>query len=100
MKLLRARLAGQVAIPEIAEACRLSPCYFIRTFTETVGVSPYAWLIERRIEQACVLIGDNVMPIAQVALECGFADQSHLTKAFLKQMGMTPARWRQTLSQA
>jgi AraC family transcriptional regulator len=95
MRLLRSGLGRPVTIAEIAGACRLSPCYFIKAFTGTVGISPYTWLIDRRVELACVLIGASSRPLAQIALECGFCDQSHLTRTFAKRLGMTPARWRQ-----
>lgn len=91
---LRSRLSEQVSIAEVASVCGLSTCYFIKAFTESVGVAPYSWLIAQRIERACLLIGRD-QPLAQIALECGFTDQSHFTKAFAKQIGMTPARWRQ-----
>lgn len=91
---LRSRLSQQVSISEVAGACGLSACYFIKAFTETVGIAPYSWLIMQRIERACLLIARD-QALAQVALECGFTDQSHFTKAFARQIGTTPARWRQ-----
>lgn len=96
MRLLRSGLGRPVTIAEIAGACRLSPCYFIKAFTGTVGISPYTWLIDRRVELACVLIGASSRPLAQIALDCGFCDQSHLTRTFAKRLGTTPARWRQS----
>ncbi|WP_334186269.1 helix-turn-helix domain-containing protein [Novosphingobium sp.] len=96
MRLLRSGLGRPVSIAEIARACGLSPCYFIKAFTGTVGTSPYTWLIDRRVEMACVLIGASSRPLAQIALECGFCDQSHLTRTFAKRLGTTPARWRQS----
>lgn len=93
--LLTSRLSQQVTISEVAGACRLSRCYFTKAFTESVGTAPYTWLIERRIERSCSLIAGSTMPLSQIALECGFADQSHFSKAFVKQIGIAPARWRQ-----
>lgn len=95
MRMLRSRLAEPVTIAEIALACRLSPGYFIKAFSSTVGMAPYAWLIEQRLAMACSLIDSSVLPLAQIALDCGFSDQSHLTRTFVKRRGMTPARWRQ-----
>jgi AraC family transcriptional regulator len=91
---LRSRLSEQVSIADVAGVCGISACYFIKAFTETVGIAPYSWLIVQRVERACLLIARDES-LAQVALECGFTDQSHFTKAFAKQIGMTPARWRQ-----
>jgi AraC family transcriptional regulator len=97
-RLLRSRLNEPVAIAEIAGACGLSPCYFIKAFTGTVGITPYTWLIDRRLEMACSLIDGSSMSLAQIALDCGFCDQSHLTRTFAKRLGTTPARWRQSRS--
>ncbi len=94
MDMLAARLADPVAIAEIAEACRLSPGYFIRAFTDTVGVAPYAWLIEQRVARAISIMGAGTTPLAQIAVECGFSDQSHMTKIFAGRTGITPARCR------
>ncbi|WP_443478379.1 helix-turn-helix domain-containing protein [Novosphingobium aerophilum] len=98
--LLRSGLSQPVSIVAVADVCRLSLCYFIRAFTETIGTSPYAWLLERRIEKSCTLMQETTLPLAQIALECGFGDQSHLTKAFAKRVGMTPGRWRHASERA
>ncbi|WP_207913112.1 helix-turn-helix domain-containing protein [Novosphingobium sp. PhB57] len=50
----------------------MSPGYFIKAFSSTVGIAPYAWLIEQRLAMACSLIDSSVYPLAQIALDCGF----------------------------
>lgn len=92
--MLRARLSDQVAIADIAAACGLSPTYFIKAFTDTVGVAPYEWFLDQRIAQACMLIDNTALSLAEISIECGFSDQSHLTRTFVKRRGITPARWR------
>ncbi|WP_279606546.1 helix-turn-helix domain-containing protein [Sphingobium yanoikuyae] len=83
-----------VSVPDLACQCRLSLSYFIRAFSNTVGIAPYAWFVQKRVQHAEALLTGTQLPIAQIALECGFTDQPHFTKAFAKAKGTTPARWR------
>jgi AraC-like DNA-binding protein len=53
-----------------------------------------AWFLGRRIAKAQYLLVNSGLPLAQIALECGFSDQAHFTNAFGKATGTTPARWR------
>lgn len=87
-------LSEPLHLPELARMCRLSPTYFVRAFANTVGMAPYAWFVDRRVAQAQILLADSKLPLAQIALDCGFSDQAHFTKAFGKATGTTPARWR------
>ncbi len=86
-----------ISISEIALLCRLSLSHFVRAFSNTVGVTPYAWFMRQRIDRAEELLVNSSLPLAQIALECGFSDQAHFTKAFLKATGTTPARWRREM---
>lgn len=94
MRTMRRKIGSAISISEIASLCRLSLCYFVRAFTNTVGIAPYAWFVQQRIVRAKRLLADTALPLVQVALECGFSDQAHFTKAFAKASGITPARWR------
>jgi len=86
--------AGEgVSIAEAAEICKLSRNYFIRAFKNTTGETPYRWLNRHRVERAKqLLLGDT--SIAEIAIDCGFADQSHLTRVFAKMTGLPPGTWR------
>jgi len=86
-----------VSVPDLASQCRLSLSHFIRAFSNTVGIAPYAWFMQKRVQHAEALLSGTQLPIAQIALECGFTDQAHFTKAFAKANGTTPARWRREL---
>jgi AraC-like DNA-binding protein len=88
------QLAKSLHVPELAGMCRLSPTYFVRAFANTVGVAPYAWFLGRRVARARFLLANSELPLAQIALECGFSDQAHFTNAFGRATGTTPARWR------
>lgn len=93
-ELLAARIDGEVSIAEVADACALSRSHFTRAFRDTTGQTPYQWLLAQRLERACVLLTNAAMPLAEVAVACGFADQSHFTRAFSRHMGMAPGAWR------
>ena len=81
------------SVAELAGACGLSSGQFSRAFKRTLGTSPHQWLLDQRIARAkCLLRGKR--SISEVALECGFADQSHLSRVFLRKVGITPGEWK------
>jgi len=92
--LMLGRLSDRLSVGEVASVLSLSASYFVRSFTNTVGISPYRWLVDQRIAEARQLLIHTDIPLAQIALECGFADQSHFTNAFNRRAGTTPSRWR------
>ena len=89
-----ARLGEEVTLTELADLCGLSVQYFARAFAGTVGVPPYRWLQRRRLSRAQDLLLDARLGLAEVALACGFADQSHFTKSFTREVGISPGAWR------
>lgn len=91
--MLAADLAGTLGLHEIAQECGLSAAYFSRSFKKSVGMTPHCWLQQRRIEVAKGLLTDRTLPLAEIALACGFADQSHFTRIFGRTVGMTPGAW-------
>jgi AraC family transcriptional regulator len=58
------------------------------------GVTPHQWLTERRVDTAKRLLKGGDLPLAQIALACGFANQSHFTRVFRSFVGCTPAAWQ------
>lgn len=93
LEFLAARLDGGFSIAELAESCELSQSYFIKAFKASFGRTPARWLTEYRVACAKDLLLTD-LPIAEIAISCGFADQSHLTKIFSAVTGGTPARFR------
>jgi AraC family transcriptional regulator len=87
-------LEAQLAITDLAEACRLSRGYFTRAFKTTFGQSPHRWRHQQRIAHACMLLRSMSTAIAEVAVMCGFNDQAHFTRAFKIAMGTTPHAYR------
>ncbi|WP_292443557.1 AraC family transcriptional regulator [Mesorhizobium sp.] len=92
---LSAQLSGEFSLTDLAEACGLSRSYFSKAFKKTFGKTPYRWLTEYRVAKACEFLRSD-MPISQVALACGFTDQSHLTRVFSSIMRETPGNWRRS----
>lgn len=64
-----------------------------RQFRQRLGTSPYRYLTMRRLGRARTLIRSG-LPLAEVATEVGFADQSHMTRQFRRAYGLSPGRWR------
>ena len=78
---------------EIAAVAGLGKFHFIRTFQETYGLTPQRYLLTRRVDRAKHLIRTSQKPLSTIALECGFSDQSHLTRSFRKIVGIPPSRY-------
>jgi AraC family transcriptional regulator len=92
--LLAANLDGALALADVASECRLSVSHFSRAFRQSTGVAPHRWLLNRRVEMAKDLLRDREASLSQVALRCGFADQSHFTRVFSRRAGVSPGAWR------
>jgi AraC-like DNA-binding protein len=92
---LSAHLSDDPTVAELARECGLSSGYFTRAFRQTTGVTPHQWLIRKRVERARGLLLGNGLGLADIALVCGFVDQSHFTRVFAKFEGDSPGRWRQ-----
>ena len=75
----------------------MSPYHFLRLFKESMGLTPYRYVIERRVERARELLRRSSLPISEVALSCGFTDQSHLSWHFKRLVGLTPKAFREAL---
>ncbi|TPN33650.1 helix-turn-helix transcriptional regulator [Mesorhizobium sp. B2-3-3] len=92
---LVAHVGEPFSIVELATACELSRSYFIKAFKESFGRTPHRWLTEYRIARVKDLLGFD-MPIAEIAIACGFADQSHMTRVFTDIVGVSPGRFRRS----
>ncbi|NMG08009.1 AraC family transcriptional regulator [Brasilonema sp. UFV-L1] len=91
---INAHLDQDIKLADIAELLGVSHYYFCHLFKQSVGMTPHKYLIQQRIERAKVLLKNQEFSIAEVALECGFTDQSHLTKHFKRLVGLTPKAMR------
>jgi AraC-like DNA-binding protein len=92
--LLTANLKGDFSLEEIARECSLSVSYFSRAFRRSMGVAPYRWVLLHRVERAKSLLMMPELALSDIALQCGFADQSHFTRTFAAIVGSSPGYWR------
>ena len=93
-EILVADLTGATPLAEIATACGLGAGSFARAFRRSTGLAPHAWLLTARVDRAMTLLRQPQMPLSEIALACGFADQSHFTRVFTRQTGRSPGVWR------
>lgn len=87
-------LGRPLSVAELADVACMSPSWFARSFRAVTGQPVHAYMRERRLERALVLVREGRLPLAEVAYRCGFADQSHMGRAFRKRFGTTPAKAR------
>lgn len=81
--------AAALTLATLASEAGLSRYQFLRAFTRLTGMPPHAYLLQRRVQRARGLVRDG-MPLAEAAASCGFADQSHMTRCFVRCFGLTP----------
>jgi AraC-like DNA-binding protein len=97
----RERLADDPSNPpslaQLATLVGLGKYQLLRRFEQAYGMTPHAWLRRVRIERARASIGGTTR-LAQIAADCGFADQSHMTRAFIGHFGFTPGAWRRAVA--
>lgn len=91
---IEAHLADRIELAQLAAIAGLSKYHFSEMFKRSTGLPPYRYVLIRRIEHAKSALSQSDSPINQIALMCGFSDQSHLTKHFRKSVGITPSAFR------
>ncbi|MBR1219076.1 helix-turn-helix transcriptional regulator [Bradyrhizobium sp. U87765 SZCCT0131] len=99
-ELLADNCSGDLLLADVARECGLSRQYFTKAFKTTTGVTPHRWLQRYRIESAKALLRDTKLPLVDIAIRCGFADQSHFTRVFSAHAGASPAAWRRVQDDA
>lgn len=86
---IRSNIANRIKIEDLARAAKLNVFQLIRTFHREYATTPYAFVLQTRIEHAKTLLRRGIN-IADVAIDTGFSDQSHLTRHFKRLEGTTP----------
>ena len=96
--LMSGNLSVQVPLGQVAEECGLSVRHLARAFRQSTGVAPHRWLLDRRVERAKELLPNSNLSLSDVALACGFGDQSHFTRTFTAAVRLSPGVWRRLQS--
>jgi AraC family transcriptional regulator len=89
-----AEIEGDLSCARIAKAVQLPLRVIFNGLKVRTGLSPYQFVLERRIAKATELLTRTNLPIAEIALSCGFASQQHLTATLSQKLGSTPLRIR------
>jgi AraC family transcriptional regulator len=90
---IQSHLDEDLSLVALADQANVSPFHFARQFCATVGWTPHQFVLRQRIQKSLNLIKIGKLPLAQIAIESGFHDQPHFTRAFRKVVGTTPARY-------
>jgi AraC family transcriptional regulator len=87
-------LGDNLKLIDLASLVAYSPDHFARLFKTTFRLSPYQYILRRRVERAKLLLRSRAHSIAEVAVLCGFGSQAHLHAAFKARTGVTPGVYR------
>lgn len=94
MGFIHENLAGPLTVSALASAAGLSKFHFCRVFKQATGYPVHQYVVEQRLLHAREMLETTSQPISQIALESGFASQSHLNASFKRRFGVTPRVWR------
>jgi AraC family transcriptional regulator len=89
-------IIGRILVCDLCALVRLSEAHFSRSFKRTFGETPHAFVLRRRLEFAAQYMLQTDVPLCDIALRCGFADQAHFSKQFRQANGLNPSAWRRT----
>ncbi|WP_439394638.1 helix-turn-helix domain-containing protein [Bradyrhizobium sp. PMVTL-01] len=87
---IETHLSRDFELEQLAREAGISEYHFIRCFKASFGLSPYQFVIRKRLDRAVEMIRESPLPLSEVAVACGFSDQSHMTRAFKRILGITP----------
>jgi AraC-like DNA-binding protein len=89
-----ANLESRVELADLAAIANLSRCHFAHAFKQSIGATPHRFVMSRRLTRAHELLGETHLPIVEVALATGFADQSHFSRCFREFFHISPSEFR------
>jgi AraC-like DNA-binding protein len=87
-------LGGRLSLQQIAAEFGLSVSHFSRAFRTSTGLPPHQWLLRQRVKAAKQLMSVRDLPLSEIAISAGFANQSHFTRVFSAVVGASPGAWR------
>jgi len=95
---IEANLGSKMEARELADLLSFSKSHFCRAFKCSLGVPPMTYVIVRRVERAKLMLTTTREHLTDIALACGFTDQSHLNRSFRRMVGMSPGLWRRVVA--
>jgi AraC family transcriptional regulator len=95
LEYIDANLHEDIKLADLAQLLGMSQFHFSHLFKQAMGIAPYQYLLQQRIERAKQLLKKSDRSIIEIALVCGFNSHSHLSKQFRQITGMTPKAYRQ-----
>jgi len=100
VEFIEAHFDRPITLARLAAVVSLSPFHFHRQFKRSAGLTPGKYISQIRIKRAKTLLSESDLPLAEVAIQVGFADQSHFTAAFRRATSMTPRTYRNATAAA
>lgn len=94
---VQGHLDRNISLQELADVTGLSAYHFARLFREAAGQTPHQYVLTQRINKAKQLLDESKLSILEICQEAGFESQSHFTKVFHRQTGITPKNYRNLL---
>ena len=94
IEFIHAHIASGMSVTDLASVAHMSPSWFARSFKSHTGMTVHAYVLKCRLERAHISILTSNESIGNIALACGFADHSHLTRLFKRKYGLTPRKMR------
>ena len=85
---------SEITLTSLAKEAGYSRGHFLKMFRRSMGMTPHRYVIKRRVDHARFLLKQREMSIIDVAANCGFSSQAHLTQVFRQQLGVTPGDYR------
>jgi len=87
---------SEISLASLAAEAGYSRGHFLKMFRSSMGTTPHRYVLQRRIEHAQSLLKKQGIRIIDIAAECGFSSQAHLTQVFHEYVGVTPAGYRRS----
>jgi AraC family transcriptional regulator len=91
---VEAHLEKNISLLMLASTAGLSMSHFARAFKQSQGVPPHEYLVRCRVRRVQELLVTTDLPLSEIARASGFSDQSHCTRRFREQVGITPSNYR------
>jgi transcriptional regulator GlxA family with amidase domain len=91
---IESHLDGAITTQDLATIAKVSTYHFTRAFRESLAETPHEYVMRRRIERAQGLMLTTGIALGRIAIDCGFADQTHFNKLFRRRVGESPGVWR------